>query len=157
MNDLENKTEKNSESPDLTEEGTSSPEQLETLNKGTLSKGGSALATSNGEEINPLIEQQRESLLKDIKTISDELKDDSCLAIAEALPNNEKLELFLKAVSRWGKKLPLYDGRVQSPKPVSEVYDPSSITDMQRLYREDKDLYFQVTQKAKKMLNKILL
>ena len=85
---------------------------------------------------------RRENLINEIKTISQNLKNDSYLVIAEALPDNEKLELFLKISSAEEKKIPVYSSKVgTSPKPAGEAINPNSISDLQRLYKEDRERY----------------
>ena len=86
---------------------------------------------------------RHENLINEIKNISTNHKNDSYLVIAEALPDNEKLELFLKSISSAEeKKIPVYSSKPgASPKPVGEAINPNSIIDLQRLYNEDRERY----------------
>jgi len=85
---------------------------------------------------------RHENLINEIKTISEHQKNDSYLVIAEALPDNDKLELFLKSISSAEEKIPVYSSKPgPSPKPVGEAINPSSISDLQRLYNEDRERY----------------
>jgi hypothetical protein len=86
---------------------------------------------------------RRENLLNEIKTISQNNKNESYFAIAEALPDNEKLELFLNSISQVEKKsVPVYNVKqVASPRPAGEAIKANSILDMQRLFKENPAKY----------------
>ena len=85
---------------------------------------------------------RRENLINEIKTISQNLKDDSYLTIAEALPDSDKLELFLRSISQGREKIPVYNSKLGgSPKPAGEAINPDSLLDLQKLYKEDRTKY----------------
>ena len=92
---------------------------------------------------------KRESLLSGIKTLSETLKNDSYLTIAEALPDNEKLELYLKSISQVEKKnVPIYDSKpVRTP--VGETFDVNSIEGLQELYKKDPIKYKEIINSKK--------
>ena len=89
---------------------------------------------------------RRENLLNEIKAVSEKIKNDSYLTIAAALTDNDKLELFLKAISPAGeKKIPVYNSKLGvSPKPAGEAFNPDSLLDLQKLYKEDREKYNQI-------------
>jgi len=93
---------------------------------------------------------KRESLLSEIKTLSETLKNDSYLTIADALPDNEKLELYLKSISQVEKKnVPIYDAKpVRTP--VGETFDVNSFEGLQELYKKDPIKYKEIINQRKK-------
>jgi len=97
-------------------------------------------------------QSHRESLLNEIKTISEKQKNDSYLTIAAALQDNEKLELFLRSISPAGEKIPVYNAKIgASPKPAGSAssYNVNDLADLQRLYIEDKDKYTEIINQKK--------
>jgi hypothetical protein len=87
---------------------------------------------------------KRETLLNEIKTISENNKNENYLAIAEALQDNDKIELFLKSISTVVEKktVPVYDVKpVASPRPAGEAINANSILDIQRLFKENPVKY----------------
>ena len=94
---------------------------------------------------------KRENLINEIKNISETSKNDSYLAIAEALPDNNKIELFLKSISQEREKFPVFNSKTgASPKPGGEAINPDSIVEMQKLYENDKDAYNKIINSKRK-------
>jgi hypothetical protein len=93
----------------------------------------------------------RETLLSDIKIISEKLKDESMLSIAEALPTDH-LEIYLKQFTQ-KEKVPVFSGKPSlKSKPEGEVKPAKeySIDELQAIYKADQNRYNEIMNERRK-------
>ena len=99
---------------------------------------------------------KRGNLLNAVKSVSEKQKNNSFIAIAEALPN-DKLELYLRSISiqrqvpqQEKQALPVYSNRPSpSPRPAGEAINSMSIFEQQKLYEKDNGKYQQFINQRK--------
>lgn len=95
---------------------------------------------------------RRETLLENVKAISEKAKNESMLSIAEALPT-DRLEIYLKQISEQKEKTPVFSGKPSiKSKPEGEVKNAKdyTVTELQDIYKSDKARYDEIMNERRK-------